>query len=332
MIQSEETGMPVLQPGWSGPIRIPMDQESPAIRQAPAYDIQMAKARIPDMQAIRDQIGSLGSDQELTAFGPKAPSESAMHALADEIRHLSCGGHKISVIMADANTHSGISYRSSLPMCSQSTIKAVYAGALLESRPQAFLENGQWLHDAVVYSLNEPYHALREVYGSAPIRNWCKEAGVDPAFAEELYPRMHTARDMLKMWTRLYEFLNSGRDVHHFGAYYADTSASATRKQLGSRFPVQTKAGWECGLDEDHNYDPAAVIPEAFRDGDPSNDECAINDTGIVYTPAGPYLFVIYTDHPFGIFRDYVTPNPLYGLVEKLYALRMNLQTMETEP
>gem|GEM_PF-5559435 len=93
----------------------------------------------------------------------------------------------------------------------------------------------------------------------------------------------------------------------------------------GGRFPVQTKAGWESGLDEGLNYDPEAEIPDKYKDGDPSNDECAINDTGIVYSDRGPYIFVIYTDHPFGVFRDYATENPLYGLAEKLYEVQCSL-------
>ena len=67
------------------------------------------------------------------------------------------------------------------------------------------------------------------------------------------------------------------------------------------------------------------IIPERFRDGNPNNDECAINDTGIVYTETGPYLFVIYTDHPYGIFRNYTTSNPLYSLVDALAALQSDL-------
>ena len=96
---------------------------------------------------------------------------------------------------------------------------------------------------------------------------------------------------------------------------------------LGNRFPVQTKAGWEHGLNEDLNYDPWEEIPVEYVDGDPLNDECAINDTGIVYTDRGPYLFVIYTDYPFGVFRDYVTPNPLGGLVEALYEVQRSFTT-----
>ena len=231
----------------------------------------------------------------------------------------------MSLILADLAARSGAAFRSGIPMCSQSTVKAIYAGALLESRPEALSENGAYLRDAIVLSSNEAYENLREIYGREPLLRWCKETGVDPSFADLPYPRDKCARDMLLLWTRLYAFLNGDADPMNFAAYYADSLASATKERLGARYPVQTKAGWECGLDEDADYDPEAVIPERFRDGNPLNDECAINDTGVVYTETGPYLFVIYTDHPFGLFRNYTTPNPLYPLVDALLAVHADL-------
>ena len=123
---------------------------------------------------------------------------------------------------------------------------------------------------------------------------------------------------MLKLWTLLYCFLNSDSENASFARYFADSAVSPTRRLLGGRFPVQTKAGWESGLNTDLNYDPEAKIEEKCTDGDPSNDECATNDTGVVYTPDGPYLFVIYSDFPFGVFADYTTENKLDNLVELL--------------
>ena len=43
------------------------------------------------------------------------------------------------------------------------------------------------------------------------------------------------------------------------------------------------------------------------------------------YSDRGPYIFVIYTDHPFGVFKDYVTENPLYELTERLYEVQCSL-------
>ncbi|GEM_PF-2277581 len=313
---------------YSGPVSTPREAESAAIRNAPAYNTALAASFIEDMPQIRALIDGAEDENALTCFGEARPSEEAFQKLEGEISRLSEGGHKVSLVMVDLATRSGVSYHSAIPMCAQSTIKGIYIGALLDERPQALEENGQYMHDAVVFSANEPYHCLRSIYGSAPIEKWCREAGVDTGFASDLYPRTYTARDMFKMWTRLYAFLNSKAQGSPFASWFADSSCSATKKQLGNRFPVQTKAGWESGLDENQNYDPYAVIPPQYTDGDPANDECAINDTGVVYTENGPYLFVIYTDHPFGVFKDYVTVNPLYGLTEVLYQLQASLTIM----
>ena len=66
----------------------------------------------------------------------------------------------------------------------------------------------------------------------------------------------------------------------------------------------------------------------AFSEKTPSNealDNLYQNDTGIVYSDHGPYIFVIYTDQPFGVFKDYATENPLYDLTERLYEVQCSL-------
>lgn len=318
--RSEKLNIP-----FSGPAGARCFEESAAIRNAPAYDTERAKSLIPAMPEIRRLVTGLEDTGGLTVFGEVRPDRTALDRLALEIGKLTTGGHKVSLVMADAGTLSGAAFCPFRPMCSQSTIKAIYTGAVLEAFPDAITDNGRYIHDAVVYSDNLSYENLRKIYGPDPLRKWCVEADVDPSFAQPDYPRDKTAADMLKMWTRLYCFLNGEARNTDFAAWFADSAASAAKQQLGGRCPVQTKAGWENGLDESRNYDPAAVIPAEYTDGDPLNDECAINDSGIVYTDRGPYLFVIYTDHPFGIFKDYITPNPLLELTEALYEVQQSL-------
>lgn len=312
-------------PAFSGPISAAMDRESPLIRRAPAYDKEKAKTYIPRMAEIRRAIDAAPGDKRLQAYGAIAPGDKAMASLQAALDGILAGGHHASLIMMDLETASGVCYNANTPFCAQSTIKAIYAGALLESHPGALNENGQYLHDAIVYSSNEAYERLRTIYGNSCIRKWCQEAGVDASMADPLYPRHKTARDMLKLWTRLYCFLNGESIAAPFGAYYADSIASAAAEQLGGRYPLQTKAGWENGLPEDADYDPNAEIPLAYRDNDPLNDECAINDTGVIYTAQGPYLFVIYTDRPFGIFPNYRPANPLLSLTEALLNVQQSL-------
>ena len=304
----------------AAPIRKPLSEESPYIQAAPAYDVEEARRYIPVLPAIRDLADRIPEDDSLTMLGQSSPSAESLTLLDREIRRLSMDHHQVSLIMADLKTQTMLSYRSAVPMCSQSTIKAIYVGAVIESMPESLAENGQWMHDAIVYSDNESYELLRQRYGKGPILKWCLEAGVDPAFADPLYPRDRTAREMFKMWTRLYVFLN--HDTTGFAAYYADSLASATRLQL--KLPLQSKAGWEHGLPEERLFDPAE-IPLQYRDGNPLNDECAINDTGVVYTDRGPYLFVIYTDHPYVAVEG--CPHPLLNIVKLLYNVQQSIRS-----
>ena len=308
------------------PLVSDMSWESYYIQVAPAYDTADAASYISDMPSVRSLIDTANDSAGLNCFGASRPSDVSLQALQSEIDKLSADNHKVSLIMVDLSTKSGVGYCSDIPMCTQSTVKSVYVGSLIRDNPQALADNGQLMHDAIVFSSNPAYDKLRELYGSDCLVKWCEEVGVDPGFATERnYPRSYNARDMLKLWTRLYCFFNSGEDVSNFGAYYADTSCSATKKQLGDRYPVQTKAGWESGVYEDQNYSSANIVTDEYTDGNPENNECAINDTGVVYTLQGPYLFVIYTNLPFGVYKDYVTENPLYDLTEALFNVQQSL-------
>ena len=290
------------------------------------YDRTEAMSFIKEMPKLRETVDKIPDEEGLILFGKASPSREALIILEREIRRLSEDNHKVSLLMADLRSGSGAAFQPAIPMCSQSTIKAIYAGALLESHPAALPENRQDLYDSIVLSSNEAYARLRETYGKAVLEKWCMEAGVDLSFARDFYPRGNTARDMFKMWTKLYCFLNSKNQPKELTIWLSESIASATRESLGDRYPVQTQAGWECGLDESLDYDPEAVIPADFTDGDPLNDECAINDTGIVYTDQGPYLFVIYTDHPFGVFRNRMSENPLPDLVKSLCKVKMSMR------
>ena len=303
---------------WSGPVAASLADESPAIRSAPAYNTDEARRYTPGMSVIRSLIDSIPRDDALTCFGRYAPGPEALRSLETGIRHILDDRHKISLIMIDLRTESGVSFRSTDQMCAQSTVKAIYVGAVLDAYSQAFYDNGRYIRDAIVLSSNEAYENLRNIYGKAPLRKWCREADVDESFADAPYPRDKTVRDMLKMWTRLYVYLNDGSDIFNVGRYFADSAMSAAGEYFGGRLPLQTKAGWENGLDAEVTDYEHAVIPVRFTDGDPLNDECATNDSGVVYTSKGPYLFVIYSDYP----CPYSTKNRLLGVTEALYRVQ----------
>lgn len=226
----------------SGAITAAMEDESPAIQNAPAYDLADAKNYIDSMPEIRSLVDSIEEGPTgITAFGEKTPSDEALENLYQEVQTLSEGDHKVSLMMVDLRTKSGVAYNSLQPMCTQSTIKAIYIGALLEDNPDALKENGAYMREAIEFSANDPYHNLREIYGAEPLAKWCREVGVDEGFTELLYPRSYNAKDMFKMWTKLYCFLNSDAVPGNFGAYYADSSCSAAKKAARRKIPRADK-------------------------------------------------------------------------------------------
>ena len=108
---------------FSGPIRIPLDKESKAIQKAPAYDKARARTYNSTMPEIRKLIDTIQDKDGLTLFGTKAPSLETFLRVEQEIRSLSARDHKVSLILVDLKTQSGTAYHSSIPMCSQSTVK-----------------------------------------------------------------------------------------------------------------------------------------------------------------------------------------------------------------
>lgn len=275
------------------------------------------------MPSLRASLSGLDDSAGLTVFGSASPSGDSVNALKAEIDKLSQGGHKVSLVMIDAATASGVGYNSDIPMCTQSAVKAVFIGALAEAHPEAFEAHGDLMKRAISLSDNDAYGTLFDTYGSEPLAAWCREAGIDEGFAQELYPRSWSARDMLKLWTKLYCFLNSGSAPEELVKSYTGSLNSAAFAQLGGEYLVQSKAGWENGIE---TGSPAGTLPPAsYTDGDPSNDECAINDTGVVYTDKGPYLFVIFTDISYATGET----NPLLDLTEALLGVQQNLMNNE---
>ena len=277
-----------------------------------------------DMTGVRKALESVSNDEALTAFGKKQPSDESMNALNDEIKKLENGEFDVSLVMVDLNTRSGVSYCSDRKMCTQSTIKAVYLGSLLESAPDSFEPNKEYFQQAIELSDNDAYMKLRKEYGNAPLINWCINAGVDQGFAAKEFPRSYTAMDMCMIWTEMYRYLNSSSAPEEFKDYLSNTINSAAHDVLGKQFTVLSKAGWENGLEQGTNY-PTDGFPEDFVDKVPDNDEAAINDTGVVYTDKGAYIFVIYTDIPFGKYSDYEQENPLYAVTTALFNVQRSI-------
>ena len=263
-------------------------------------------------------------DNELTTFGENKPSDAAIKALKSEIAALCEGDHDVSLVMIDLDTLSGVSYQSDRVMCGQSTIKAVYIGSLLESRPELFEKEKEDIRKVIEQSNNESYEKLREKYGTEYLEKWCTEVGVEHNMIEKAYPR-EAVTDIARLWTKMVPYLNADDTPDELKKYYSNSKFSSAKEVLGSRMKVYSKAGWENGLDTKTPYSEEMTYPADYVDKDPYNDECAINDTGLVYTDSGTYLFAIFTDHPYNTYQNYTPDNPLNALTQALYDTQQSM-------
>lgn len=275
------------------------------------------------MKETRRNLREVSDKGRLVFFGTSMPYEDLGNQLRNEIKKITGTGHDVSLILYDLVTRSGVSFCSDRIMCYQSTIKAIYVGALLDGQPELFAKHRETIHKTIEYSDNDTYQELRNSYGDEPLLRWCRECSIDDSFADRLYPR-RSAKELCILWTRMYAYLESGNAPEELKEWLSHSACSSAKEVLSDRCNIQTKAGWENGLPEDTLYTEDLIYPSELTDKDPYNDECAINDSGIIYTQNGPYLFVIFSDLPYGIYRNYTPENPLNGITETLYELQQS--------
>lgn len=276
------------------------------------------------MKEILDVINNIKDDDNLNIFGKNNLNNQDIKKLEEEINNLTINNHYLSFMMIDINTLSGISYKSNRIMCGQSTIKAIYVASLLDARPELFDENMTDIRKAIEISDNEAYEKLRNKYGTTYLEKWCKEVGVENDMLSLAYPRT-SVKDLCRLWVKMYIYFTSDKVRDELKNYQSNSLFSSAKEVLGKKVKLYSKAGWENGLPEDAIYHPNMTYPERFTDKDPYNDECAINDTGVVFSEIGPYIFAVFTDYPYGSYANYIPENPLNNLTLILYNLHNNM-------
>ena len=90
------------------PLVSDMSWESYYIQVAPAYDTADAASYISDMPSVRSLIDTANDSAGLNCFGASRPSDVSLQALQSEIDKLSADNHKVSLIMVDLSTKSGV--------------------------------------------------------------------------------------------------------------------------------------------------------------------------------------------------------------------------------
>ena len=274
----------------------------PAPTEAPAGEPTEAPteaATEPETVSLEEQAASLREilntaegGLTLSTFGGASVDEASLAPLQAEIDALEVKGKMVSFILIDVETGRGLAYNCDKPWTSQSTVKAPYLTSVLLDNPSVLSKEKKLYKAVITVSDNDAYETLRNKYGDVPFRAFCKASSVSLRHTQDLYPRSITVRDMAKLWTNMYVYLNT-TDEAEYVSWFTGTAFSCIWQGLGDRYVVQTKAGWESGTDEDSPYGTPAP---RFVDGDPSNDETATNDTGVIYADGHPYILALFTN------------------------------------
>ncbi len=231
------------------------------------------------------------SDSDVVYSDKTKIDDKIIQDLDRQIDDYKAEGIVSSFIVVKPETGQGFSYNADWKFTSQSTIKAPYLASLIYSDPSSFEKHKEWFKAAITVSDNDAYENLRALYGNEPLVEWCETLSLPTEITEDWYPCNITVRELAVLWTQMYQFLNDKNTPEEFVSYFGDTYFSAISQELGQKYKVQTKAGWEDGIYDDTNK----AQPE-YLDGNPENGETATNDSGIVYSDAGDYIVIIFTN------------------------------------
>lgn len=248
-----------------------------------------------DNKTIDTQAEWNYDSKNLTAIGDVDLSDPALNGVKEKMSEFDSLNF-FSFKMLDINTGKGISYNADEKTTSQSTIKGPFCASVIENNPCVFEQDKDLFKQTITVSSGDTYEALRNKYGTSSLEKWCEELNIDKSIATTEYPRNMTANIMVKIWQKMYTVLNEEKMPQEFVSYFTGTKFSAIYKELGSKYKVQSKPGWENGTNDDAlSDDPDVPCDAKYTDGDPTNDEIATNDAGIIYANGNPYIFVIFT-------------------------------------
>jgi len=246
--------------------------------EEPIMDEPAAPLAIPEpfsIQELQAFLASFDNSSSFSTIGGYTLSPHETDMLRFVLTSIETQDYHVSFVMMDINTGWGVAYNADDEFYSASSIKGPYVASVTSAEPGSLPLWGDYMYYAVQESDNDAFFSLRMNFGDDPLMKWCEEAGVDTAIAEEWFP-YYSARSLSKLWLRTYEYFESGSvEIDEVKTWYYGSLNSPISLNLGSVFPVYTKAGW--------------IIDEEFS---------STIDAGIVYAGTNPYLMIIMSDAP----------------------------------
>ena len=239
----------------------------------------------------------------LTGFGGANMETNEMKTVQKELNAILSQGKMVSFVVINTKSQKGFSYNADRVCVGKSTIKAPYITSLLMNDFSIFEQEKDAIKKAITYSHNDSYTYLRNKYGNDVFKDFCLSIDVDISKCNENFPKNMTVRDLAKMWSKMYPFLlgnkKSNLNINEYVDFFKCTAYSPFSILFWRDYDVFSKAGWDEGISVDKETGLLGKIPDPnMIDGDPSNNEEAMNDTGIVCAPNGDYIFAYFSDFP----------------------------------
>lgn len=312
------------------PAEQPGDEPAPAISASTVLEERLASyapyedPSPTDLDSLSDATGisgfSLsgqeGVDDPSLSDESRAAIDAAMAPFVD-------GGYDVGFVLMDIGTGRGFACNVDEPIYGASSFKGPYCAFVAETYVDggevALSEMSDSFFNAIVYSDNGTYDAMRERFSDARLVSWLGEQGVGSRIAYDTWYPTYTTRDSAKLWLATHGYLESGSAAaDELIDYYGRTRTSFTRTAItdaedepqgadGSE-DAQAKVE-EASLGasvssvlaraiEDANADEVAVFDKAGWYPRDEDDIPAIVDAGIVECNGRDYLLCVMTAIP----------------------------------
>ncbi|MDR2108779.1 MAG: hypothetical protein LBP28_04900 [Coriobacteriales bacterium] len=173
-----------------------------------------------------------------------ALSSQGIDAINAAVAGIEAYGNSVGFVLYDLSTGMGLAYRSDEEFYSASSIKGLYAAAVVAADPNSFEADYPLWEALLVYSNNQAYETLVARYKMQPLRDWFVEADTSLEDSNPMYPSI-SARDLARLWLRNQEFFTSGAaHAEELAQLYTRPNHSAIHEQLGWAYTTYSKAGW----------------------------------------------------------------------------------------
>ena len=239
-----------------------------------------ADALVPDpgsrKSGARDASKNGGSPVFwLRTLGDYTLTEDDENRISDMLEAVYSSGYSMGFVLLDIRSGKGLCYNSRYAYYSASSAKASFVVSLAMNRPEIIRDCADDMEGITVYSDNEIYAVMQEIYGLDYYEDFAASVGVHPDLSDGGYA-FFTAEDLARLWLGNYLYFSSGKEGRIVGSWFENPEESSVNDVLGKKYRTRTKAGWI----------------------DLYGDYCVTVDAGIVYAGGDPYIIVLMSDFP----------------------------------